>query len=184
MPGLFPAWQAGDLQKSGAAEPAAVSRTGACGLASFFWGEGKRVPPDSPVESRWRMIRTRMLPQSCEALLVSLVATVFDSPLRNSTTFLATPAVSRKTCGSNATAVPFFLILFGFIFKWKRHLLLCLAIPPPASTLTTSRVLPRTVQKRTVNVFECLPSFLFNFAQTARLRQWNMRASLTDCVAC
>src|SRR5208282_5735408 len=45
-----------------------------------------------------------------------------DSFLRYSTTFLATPAVSRKTCGSKEPLLPFFLSFFAFIVASKLHL--------------------------------------------------------------
>src|SRR5208283_2937190 len=51
-----------------------------------------------------------------------------DSFLWYSTTFLATPAVSRKTCGSNEPLLPLVLCFFGFIVASK--LRLGVDIPP------------------------------------------------------
>src|SRR5208337_1421735 len=62
-----------------------------------------------------------------------------DSFLRYSTTLLATPAVSRKTCGSNAPLLPFFLSFFGFIFLSK----LPLGGDLPRHSYTTKRISAR-----------------------------------------
>src|SRR5208337_1873493 len=51
-----------------------------------------------------------------------------DSFLRYSTTFLDTPAVSRKTCGSKEPLLPLLLGFFAFIVASK--LRLAAGIPP------------------------------------------------------
>src|SRR4029077_1412494 len=55
-----------------------------------------------------------------------------DSPRRYSLTFLATPAVSRKTCGSKESAFPFFLRVLGFIVGSKPllHVLVPVHVQP------------------------------------------------------
>src|SRR6202795_884334 len=75
-----------------------------------------------------------------------------DSPLRNSVTFLATPAVSRNTCGSKESPFPFFLSLRCFIFTSNLHL--DPGVQRPHSPYQKGS--RKTVQKRTVGTLEGL----------------------------
>src|SRR5208282_254599 len=94
-----------------------------------------------------------------------------DSFLRYSTTFLATPEVSRKTCGSNPPLLPFFLSFFGFIFLSK----LPLGGDLPHHGYTTKRISARLCgsEQRRLPQARCrrLPGSCVTLPSTRRLPQ-------------